>query len=287
MPVPPCASVAAELFQAPRSCPPCSCSGFLAWPSLGLWPHSRAGAGRQLLGDQLGTRAGRSSPVPPPRIAHNAAGLIYSGVRARPRGPSTLPRRFPHPNVTERWWATSQGLPGPWTPAGNPICLRLSSAPGACRERPRQARVGGEGRTWEPSTENPACRLAAPAGGGGEEKEGGGKGGKGSQRLTFIAKGQKAPRRTGLLAPASPTPHAARKTFGVVSSTNLAPQALGAGCSRATTRRGGRGDPHPLQAPGEAAPARHVLWDSRSEAGSSASPGEHQPRGTQFWGPHA
>ena len=70
------------------------------------------------------------------------------------------PRRSPHPGPTKRWWDASQGLPAAWTPAGNPICLRLCSAPGACQERPRQARVGGRGRTWEPSTETPACRIS-------------------------------------------------------------------------------------------------------------------------------
>ena len=76
------ASAAAELFQAPRSCPRSprpSCSGagregsgFLPLPSLG------AGASRQLRGDQLGTRVTRSSPVPSCTMGGTRADLRQS-----------------------------------------------------------------------------------------------------------------------------------------------------------------------------------------------------------------
>lgn len=89
-------------------------------------------------------------------------------ARSAPSIPA-LPGRSPHPIPTERWWDTSQGLPSPWTPAGNPICLRLPSMAGACRERPRQARLGGAGRTWERALKPPPAAPQHPSTGVGRK----------------------------------------------------------------------------------------------------------------------
>lgn len=76
-----CRVILGTAFLLPSPCPSCSGAGR---EGSGFLPLPSPGAGQQLLRDQLGTKATRSSPGPP--LLQEERGLIYSqvkGIRTR------------------------------------------------------------------------------------------------------------------------------------------------------------------------------------------------------------